>query len=267
MADRVARRLRRAARRPAARESGARPEHARARAALPVGARPGARPRIVTTDGEFHTLRRQLGAAGGGRARRRARRGGAGDTLAERLAAAVDDRTAAVARLGRAVRDGALVPRPRRARRRAARRARRRAARRRLPRARTACRSRSRDLGLRGAWVVGGGYKYLQHGEGNCWLRLPPHAARLRPGDHRLVSRSSPRSPPRTGRRPVAYGAPASRFAGSTYDPTSHYRAVRVVRLLRRARPDPGAARGVLPPPGRAARRPRSTRSTSRRPC
>ena len=55
-----------------------------------------ARPRLVTTDGEFHTLRRQL-----------ARLGEAGldvvrlpaapaDTLAERLAAALDDRTAAV---------------------------------------------------------------------------------------------------------------------------------------------------------------------------
>ncbi|HEY0805641.1 MAG TPA: kynureninase, partial [Pseudonocardiaceae bacterium] len=55
-----------------------------------------ARPRLVTSDGEFHTLRRQL-----------ARLGEAGievvrvpalpaDTLAERMAQSVDDRTAAV---------------------------------------------------------------------------------------------------------------------------------------------------------------------------
>jgi kynureninase len=31
---------------------------------------------------------------------------------------------------------------------------------------------------------------------------------------------------------PVPYGAGASRFAGSTYDPTSHYRAVRVLRFF-----------------------------------
>lgn len=60
--------------------------------ALPLGARP----RIVTTDGEFHSARRQFD--------RLAEEGieivraDAGDveTLAERLAAAVDDRTAAV---------------------------------------------------------------------------------------------------------------------------------------------------------------------------
>jgi kynureninase len=28
--------------------------------------------------------------------------------------------------------------------------------------------------GLRGAFVVGGGYKYLQMGEGNAYLRVPP---------------------------------------------------------------------------------------------
>jgi kynureninase len=55
-----------------------------------------ARPRLVTTDGEFHTLRRQLarlGEAGLDVVRVEA---APADTLAERLAAAVDDRTAAV---------------------------------------------------------------------------------------------------------------------------------------------------------------------------
>ena len=41
--------------------------------------------------------------------------------------------------------------------------------------------------GLERAWIVGGGYKYLQLGEGNCFLRLPPQADELRPGDHGLV--------------------------------------------------------------------------------
>jgi kynureninase len=38
---------------------------------------------------------------------------------------------------------------------------------------------------------------------------------------------------------PVPYGAPAARFAGSTYDPTSHYRAARVLRFF--------AERGLTP--------------------
>ena len=34
--------------------------------------------------------------------------------------------------------------------------------------------------GLERAWIVGGGYKYLQLGEGNCFLRVPP-GTRMRP--------------------------------------------------------------------------------------
>jgi kynureninase len=36
-------------------------------------------------------------------------------------------------------------------------------------------------LGLEAAWVVGGGYKYLQLGEGNCFLRVPAQGDRMRP--------------------------------------------------------------------------------------
>ena len=82
------------------------------------------------------------------------------------------------------------------------------------------------DLGLGAAWVVGGGYKYLQLGEGNCFLRLPAHAETCA-GDHRLVRgvrRARRRARP--GARGLRRGA--ERFAGSTYDPTSHYRAARV---------------------------------------
>ena len=37
------------------------------------------------------------------------------------------------------------------------------------------------ELGLSTAWVTGGGYKYLQLGEGNAALRIPPHAHGVRP--------------------------------------------------------------------------------------
>ena len=37
------------------------------------------------------------------------------------------------------------------------------------------------EHGLDTAWIVGGGYKYLQLGEGNCFMRLPPQAETMRP--------------------------------------------------------------------------------------
>jgi kynureninase len=55
-----------------------------------------ARPRLVTTDGEFHTLRRQLDRAAEAGLEVVRVAAEPADTLAERLAAAVDDRTAAV---------------------------------------------------------------------------------------------------------------------------------------------------------------------------
>jgi kynureninase len=85
-------------------------------------------------------------------------------------------------------------------------------------------------MGLSDAWVVGGGYKYLQLGEGNCFLRLPEHARHLRPvitgwyaefGE--LAAR---RDPGEVGE--VGYAVGGARFAGATYDPTSNYRAARV---------------------------------------
>jgi kynureninase len=187
------------------------------------------RRRLVTSTGEFHTLRRQL-----------ARLAEAGidvdwvaaepaATLAERLAAAVDDRTAAVLvsavlfETARVVhhldaladvshKRGAellvdayhalgVVPFPIHA------------------------------LGLSDAWVVGGGYKYLQLGEGNCFLRLPAHADRLRPvvtGWYADFDTLPDQSHP----APVAYGPGPQRFTGATYDPTSHYRAARVFRFF-----------------------------------
>jgi kynureninase len=81
--------------------------------------------------------------------------------------------------------------------------------------------------GLERAWVVGGGYKYLQLGEGNCFLRLPPQADELRPaitGWYAEFDELHEAHEP--GATPYPRGS--MRFAGSTYDPTSHYRAARV---------------------------------------
>jgi kynureninase len=84
-----------------------------------------------------------------------------------------------------------------------------------------------RAMGLERAFVTGGGYKYCQLGEGNCFLRVPP-ATRLRPvltgwfAEFQALDAAN--------RQPgvVSYPAGAAAFAGATYDPTSHYRAAAV---------------------------------------
>ena len=196
-----------------------------------------ARPRIVTTDGEFHTLRRQLGRlAEAGLDVVRVPAAPAG-TLAARLAEAVDDRTAAAMVSAVLFETAAVVPGLDAI-------------------AAAAARSGAELLvdvyhalgpvpfdvaaaGLRDAWVVGGGYKYLQLGEGVCFLRVPGHAQRLRPvitgWFAEFAALADEHDPDR-----VAYGGGAARFAGSTYDPLSHDRAAAVL--------DRFAARGWDPP-------------------
>jgi kynureninase len=206
------------------------------------------RRRLVTSDGEFHTLRRQL-----------ARLAEAGvdvvwvaaepaDTLAERMADSVDGRTAAALVSAVLFESARIVPH--------------------LDALASACQRRGAELlvdayhalgvvalpihalGLSNAWIVGGGYKYLQLGEGNCFLRLPAHASRMRPvvtgwyasfdtlaeagsgagggagGGGGVGADAVPYGPR------VPYGPGAQRFAGATYDPTSHYRAARVFRFF-----------------------------------
>jgi kynureninase len=183
------------------------------------------RPRLVTSDGEFHTLRRQLtrlAEAGIEVVRVPAM---PADTLADRLAAAVDGRTAAVLVSAVLFETSRIVPH--------------------LGELAVSCARHGVELlvdayhalgvtplslpaaGLGSAWVVGGGYKYLQLGEGNCFLRVPEHAAELRPvitGWYAEFAELTDRADPET----VGYGAGATRFAGATYDPTSHYRAASV---------------------------------------
>lgn len=81
------------------------------------------------------------------------------------------------------------------------------------------------DEGLGDAFVVGGGYKYCQLGEGNGFLRLPPNTT-LRPVVTGWFSEFTALTERQSGR--VAYGRDGDRFAGATYDPTSHYRAAAV---------------------------------------
>jgi kynureninase len=181
------------------------------------------RPRLVTTDAEFHTIRRQLD---------RLREAGldvvivAGrpaDSVAERMAAAIDERTACALMSSVYFETAEIVPS--------------------LDVVAQACARHGAALlvdayhhlnvvpfdltsmGLAGAFVTGGGYKYCQLGEGNCFLRVPPHAP-LRPVLTGWFSEFTALE--RGGARGVEYGRGADRFAGATYDPTSHYRGAAV---------------------------------------
>jgi kynureninase len=196
-----------------------------------------ARPRLVTTDGEFHTLRRQLARLGETGLEVVRVEAEPADTLAERMAAAVDARTAAVLVSAVLYETARIVPG--------------------LDALALACAARGAELlvdvyhavgprrislpelGLESAWVTGGGYKYLQLGEGNCYLRLPPQAAEMRPVLTGWYAEFDALAAEPHPDRPVPYGAGASRFAGATYDPTSHYRAARVLRFF--------AERGLTP--------------------
>jgi kynureninase len=81
--------------------------------------------------------------------------------------------------------------------------------------------------GLQAAFVVGGGYKYCQLGEGNCFLRIPEQC-NMRPVITGWFSEFDSLAVASAGSE-VSYGEGPARFAGSTYDPTSHYRAAAVL--------------------------------------
>jgi kynureninase len=183
------------------------------------------RPRLVTTDGEFHTLRRQLArlAEEGVQVVRVPAR--PVESLAERVAAAVDDRTAAVLMSSVLFETAEIVPH--------------------LHAVARACERTGAellidayhhlnvvpfsiaDMGVENAFVTGGGYKYCQLGEGNCFLRVPPGREHLRPVITGWFSEfdalAAARSPGE-----VQYGRGDARWAGATYDPTAHYRAAAV---------------------------------------
>jgi kynureninase len=186
------------------------------------------RPQLVTTDAEYHTIRRQLD--------RVAEEGievikvpaMPATSLAERLAISVDDRTAAVLVSAVLYTNAHIVPN--------------------LRVVQEACERVGAELlvdayhalnvvpfsliqeELPRAYVVGGGYKYCQLGPGNAFLRFPPDSD-LRPVVTGWFSEFTDLSRSRAGGR-VAYGPGPARFAGATYDFTSHYRAAAVFKFF-----------------------------------
>jgi len=204
------------------------------------------RSQIVTSSGEFHTIRRQLD--------RFAEEGvdvikvpaHPADTLADRLMSAVSDRTLAVLVSSVLFETAAIVPG--------------------LDRVAAACATHGTELlvdayhnlnvvpfdvstmGLQGAFVTGGGYKYCQLGEGNCFLRVPD-GCRLRPILTGWFAEFEDLEDTDAGRlkaaRTVAFGKGAAAFAGATYDPTSHYRGAAVFDFHQRQGLTPGELRRI----------------------
>jgi kynureninase len=83
------------------------------------------------------------------------------------------------------------------------------------------------------AFVVAGGYKYAQWGEGTCFLRVPPNTG-LRPVYTGWYAGFADLDAARVPGRTITYPTDgAEAFAGSTFDPASFYRALAVTRFMR----------------------------------
>lgn len=207
---------------------------ARFLSALPLSSRR----RLATTDGEFHTISRLLD--------RLAEEGMEVvrvpstpiDSLAERLSKSVDDRTAAVLCSSVMFQTARIVPD--------------------LPSVAAACKRHGAELlvdvyhqlnvvpfdpvGLERAFLVGGGYKYCQLGEGVCFLRIPD-VCTLRPVLTGWFAEFE--SLASTDHSRVVYGRGATGFAGATFDPTSFYRAAAVFDYFRERELTPPLLREV----------------------
>lgn len=198
------------------------------------------RPRLVTTDGEFHSIRRQLDRlAEEGIEVVKVKADPAGSVV-ERLSAEVNGRTAAVLVSAVFYHNAHRVPHLGLLAERCARHG--------VELVVDAyhavnvapCSVRAEGLG--DAFVTGGGYKYCQLGEGNGFLRIPPGRV-LRPVITGWFSEFTALSAKRHDG--VEYGRGPDRFAGATYDPVSHYRAAAVFDFFEREGLTPALLRQV----------------------
>jgi len=97
--------------------------------------------------------------------------------------------------------------------------------------------------GLENSFLTGGGYKYCQLGEANCFLRFPKNCE-MRPMNTGWFSEFGTLSNGKNEGE-VLYGAGGLRFAGSTYDPVSHYRASKVFEFFMEQKLSPEFLREV----------------------
>lgn len=186
------------------------------------------KPKIISTDGEFHSLFRQL---------HRLEEEGLefvrvpvqpDESFAERIIGEMDDRTSAVM-LSRVYFETCLINTH-------------------LTEIAAAARVKGipvliddyhgtnvvplsiREAGLEDCFILIGGYKYLQWGESNCFLRFPKDCD-YRPAITGWFAAFNSLDEPRTT-DPVEYDFGNQRFASGTYDPSSQFRAARVVEFF-----------------------------------
>lgn len=187
------------------------------------------KPKIISTDGEFHSLFRQL---------HRLEEEGLefvqvpvqpDDSFAERIIDEMDDRTSAIM-LSRIYFETSLINAH-------------------LTEIAAAAREKGipvmiddyhgtnvvplsiREAGLEDCFILIGGYKYLQWGEANCFLRFPKDCD-YRPAITGWFAAFSSLDEPRNN-EPVQYDHANQRFASGTYDPSSQFRAAKVVEFFR----------------------------------
>lgn len=195
--------------------------------------------KIVTTDSEFHSLFRQM---------QRLKEEGVeviyipalpDNTIADRIADELDDHTAAII-LSRVYFESSLINEN-------------------LSEIAEAARQKSIPLliddyhgtnvaplsiqkeNLEDCYFLIGGYKYLQWGEGNCFLRFPQNCE-MRPVITGWFASFSTMEEPRNN-DPVPYEDNDLRFAGATFDPSSQFRAAKVVDFFQRHRLTPTVLR------------------------
>lgn len=89
-----------------------------------------------------------------------------------------------------------------------------------------------RDQGLEDAYILIGGYKYLQWGEANCFLRFPKSCI-LRPVITGWFASFGSLQKKQDFSKPVDFDPGDQRFASGTYDPSSQFRAAKVVDFFK----------------------------------
>ena len=199
------------------------------------------RTKIITTDGEFHTIRRQLDRLNQGYLDVVKVKRDPVDTLAERIIKEIDSNTSAVMVSKVMFQDASIVSG--------------------LSGVEDVCMKHGAKLlvdvyhvlnaipfsikeeNLQNSFLVGGGYKYLQLGEGNCFMRIPPNEL-FKPvitGWFAEFAALSGKKVPGE----VLYGEKRWAFEGSTYDPVSHYRAVKVFEFFKEHKLTPELLREI----------------------
>jgi len=187
------------------------------------------KPKVITTTGEFHSLSRQLNRLEevGMQIKRVAHQDD--QSLLDEITKELDDQTSAVM-ISRVYFETAEINTK-------------------LKEIAAACRKKSiplmiddyhgtnvvplsiRDEGLEDCYILIGGYKYLQWGESNCFLRFPKDCD-LRPVITGWFASFDTLDEPQ-GDGPVEFDNGNQRFATATYDPISQFRAAEVVNFFK----------------------------------